>query len=113
VRRFVLTAVLAIALSLAAGATAVAPVQTAKLRVTKLAPLTVRGAQFKPAERVRLVLTTGAERFVRRVAAGPTGRFRAIFRNVTVDRCSGYGLTARGSGGSRVVLKVTPKCPPA
>ena len=78
-------------------------------------PLTVSGKHFRAHERVRLVLhqPSGATR--RRARAGRHGAFRKAFTGVTVERCSGFWVSAKGSAGSRAMLvrRAQLECPPA
>jgi hypothetical protein len=89
--------------------------QQPRLALTRSAPLTVSGRHFRAHERVSLVLhqPSGATR--RRARAGRHGAFRKLFTGVTVDRCSGFRVSAKGSAGSRasLVLRALPECPPA
>jgi hypothetical protein len=77
------------------------------LRVVDLAPLTVRGTGFVPAEKVRLALRPGRPRaVVRTVSAGPSGSFRAGFGLAAVEPCRGaVVITATGSRGSRASVR--------
>src|SRR5438105_12928308 len=103
-RAALLISVLVLVLALAEGAAGVAP--TPALKVVRLAPFTARGVHFRAHERVKLVLTTGSDRLVRRVVADRLGAFRAKFAAAAIDRCSGYVLIARGADGSHTALKV-------
>lgn len=84
----------------------------ATLKLTRGAPLTVRGTQFVPGERVRLTVS-GARKTSRRVAANGTGAFTAQFA-FTFDRCGGgLMVLAVGSEGSRAGIKLPEMlCPP-
>lgn len=86
-----------------------------RLALAQMEPLTVSGKQFRAHERVSLVLhqPSGATR--RRATAGRHGAFRKQFTGVTVDRCSGFRVNAKGSAGSRtkLVRRALPECPPA
>jgi hypothetical protein len=103
----------AVAVLLLAGSAGATSRTGAALRILKLAPLTLRGTHFKPGEHVTLVLTRAHTRTVRKARAGHTGTFTITFKATIVDRCSTYTITVRGSGGSLIVLKPKPQCPPA
>jgi hypothetical protein len=83
----------------------------ATLKLTKGAPLTIRGSHFVPRERVRLRVTSG-DQATRRVTANGTGGFVAQFQ-LDFDRCNGLLVRAIGSEGSDAALK-SPElmCPP-
>jgi hypothetical protein len=78
------------------------------LRVSNLAPLTVRGYRFDGAERLRVVITT-KRRFVRRVEANANGRFSLVLRHISIGRCAPYSVRAYGSNGLRAAVKSPPK----
>jgi hypothetical protein len=103
------------ALGLARDATGSAVARHPRLALTRVAPVTVSGRQFRAHERVSLVLhqPSGATR--RRARAGRHGGFRKAFAGVAVDRCSGFWVSAKGSAGSRATLvrRALPQCPPA
>jgi hypothetical protein len=103
------------ALGLARDATGTAVAHHPRLALTRAEPLIVSGRHFRAHERVSLVLhqPSGATR--RRARAGTRGAFRKVFTGVTVDRCSGFGVSAKGSAGSRAtfVRRALPECPPA
>ena len=97
----------------------------AYLRLVDRDPLTVQGRQFKPGERVRVVASlpesrqilasSGAEVERKTVRATATGSFRAVFPEISVDRCSLVRVTSVGARGSLAVLKVlpSPMCTPS
>ncbi len=80
------------------------------LRITDLAPLTVRGSYFEPGERVKLLVNAGKP-LARAVKAGPRGRFLARL-GVRVDpTCSAAVVQAFGNAGSRAMVDLTrPGC---
>jgi hypothetical protein len=84
----------------------------ATLKLTRGAPLTVRGTHFVPGERVRLVVSSERQT-TRRVTANGAGAFTAQFP-LAYDRCNGLIILAVGSEGSRAGLK-RPEllCPPS
>ncbi len=99
-----LTAVIA-ALALAgAVAVAAAPIVAARptLKILSLAPFSVRGAHFQPAERVKITVN-GV--LVRRATTTANGAFVVTFHGVDVDRCNGYAVKAVGSKGSSVRVR--------
>jgi hypothetical protein len=102
--------VLALALVLAFGAAPADASARARVAVVDTTPFTVRGAGFKPAERVALLVTVKS-RWERTVVASSTGSFRVRFTGPTVTPCTGYFVRARGNRGSLAVLKVVPECP--
>jgi hypothetical protein len=103
-------AVLAVALVLAFGAAPADASARARVAVVDTTPFTVRGAGFKPAERVALLVTV-KRRWERTVVASSTGAFVARFTGPAVKPCSAYSVRAQGNRGSLAVLKVVPECP--
>lgn len=80
------------------------------LRITDLSPLTVRGANFRPGERVKL-LVNAVTPLSRSVRAGSRGRFVARL-GVRVDAsvCS-VVVQAIGAAGSRAMVDMArPGC---
>ena len=88
-----------------------------KLRLTALAPVSVRGSGFGARERIRVRLRSPAvpTPTARRVRASRAGRFTASFAPVAVDRCSAFSVTALGRSSRQATLRwrVAPKCPAA
>lgn len=84
----------------------------AKLKLTRGTPLTLRGTQFAPGERVRVV-AVARTRITKRLNAGEGGAFVVRFPELWVDRCEGFSVFAVGARGSRASLK-SPEvyCPP-
>jgi hypothetical protein len=81
------------------------------LRLTKAAPITLRGTSFRSGERVR-VSATSRTTAVKRAAAGANGSFVVRFA-IPYDRCEGLLVVARGALGSRAVYKRPMlECPP-
>jgi hypothetical protein len=72
------------------------------LHVIDRVPLTVRGAHFQRAERVRLTAGKAAAA----AKAGGDGTFVITIQGA--DRCSSTRVLARGSAGSYVVVKLLP-----
>lgn len=86
------------------------------LQLVTSQPLKVRGAHFRPVERVRVVAVFGEERQARVVRATATGGFVVLFAaQPAFDRCSDTLLvTATGSRGDEARLKLPKRaCPPA
>jgi hypothetical protein len=79
------------------------------LRITRSAPLTVRGRHFHADERVRL--TTGT----RTAPAKANGDGYFVITIPGADRCNTVRVLARGSAGSYAVVKLlpAPACMPA
>jgi hypothetical protein len=88
-----------------ADATRPRPDRAAKLTVMNMKPLTFRGTRFLSAEKVRLTVVAGGERFVRRLTASRAGAFTQRFPTVMVDRCNRLMAVATGSRGSRAAIK--------
>jgi hypothetical protein len=78
------------------------------LRVVHRRPLVVRGAHFRPAERVRVRTL----RNVRVVHTTASGAFRVSLGPVPTDRCS-FGILAVGAHGDRAQVRARAMCPPA
>jgi hypothetical protein len=101
------TAAVAVAIALlgpiSTGASGSNPGPTVRAR--SFAPLAVRGANFRPAESVRVTLESPTHHAVR-VHARPDGSFVAVFRGVTVERCDGFLVRATGSKGSSAALRL-------
>ena len=76
------------------------------LQVRATAPFTVRGTEFRSAERVAVTLD---RTWVRHIRTGPGGTFVTAFAGVVVNRCDGFTVTAAGSKGSRAVLRASPR----
>lgn len=108
--RIVLLAVVAAALMAPSVALGSADAKRPTLRITDLAPLTVRGADFKPGERVKLLANAGRP-VTRAVTAGPRGGF-VVRLGVRVDAgCSAAVVQAIGKAGSRATVDLTrPGC---
>lgn len=88
------------------------PERGAKLTVVTMEPLTLRGTRFLAAEKVRLTVVTGGDRFVRRTTAGLGGSFTQRLPAASVDRCDRLLAVAIGSRGSRASIKpFQPACP--
>jgi hypothetical protein len=87
----------------------------ARLEVTKLAPLAVRGSFFRARERVRLTVSYSEVRRSRVVRASRVGSFAVTFQTLYLERCGGAVIvSAVGARGSRARTQLTPPsvCPP-
>ena len=88
------------------------PDRGAKLTVLTMQPVTLRGTRFLAAEKVRLTVVAGGDRFVRRTTATSSGSFVQRFPAITGDRCNRLLAVAVGSRGSRATIKpFQPACP--
>jgi hypothetical protein len=111
---YAILAVLAVAAPVAGAA---ASRQTAapkpKLHVYAGSPVRVTGVGFHARERVKLTFTADGV-WRRALRTTSTGRFAAVFLDVTLDRCTGYAVLARGASGTMATLKVMPvACAPS
>jgi hypothetical protein len=78
------------------------------LRIVDLSPLTVRGTNFKAAERVKLLVNAGGP-ISKSVKAGPRGGF-LVRLGVRANGC-GVVVQAIGARGSRAMVDMTrPGC---
>jgi hypothetical protein len=84
----------------------------AHLTLVKGNPVTVSGRGFRPRVRVHLMLVNKAT-ITRRPLASRTGTFTVTFPT-TLDRCSGWSVTANQPGRALVTLRspARPECPP-
>src|SRR3954463_14120892 len=87
------------------------------LTITRTTPmLAVHGAHFRPAERVRVVLTHDGAKTIRTVRASTQGAFTASLGSLQpFDPCSdAFSILAIGSSGDRATVKFVPReCPPS
>ena len=84
----------------------------ARLVLADREPVTVFGYGFVAGEHVTVrVSPFDSASFTKSVDARPTGRLAAVFR-AHLDGCAGFTITARGSAGTRVVVRelVPPPC---
>jgi hypothetical protein len=110
----VILAVLALALAVALLGSAAIGGESRKKATLELAgsaPLALRGANFRPSERVRVTLSVEVAR-TKRVTASANGAFVVRFQ-ATYDRCSVAIARAVGDKGSRAALKLVPVACPA
>jgi hypothetical protein len=108
--RIVLTAFAIALLATSATALGAADSNRPALRISDLTPLTVRGTNFKPGERIKLFVNAGTP-ITRAVRAGVRGRFVArLGVRVDASACSTV-VQAIGAGGSRALVDLTrPGC---
>jgi hypothetical protein len=78
------------------------------LRLVDRAPLTVRGANFKARELVRVTASVEEATATRSVRTGPGGGFTVRFLTLGAGRCESLHVVARGATGTRAVLKTFP-----
>jgi hypothetical protein len=89
----------------------VAAGSTARIGFASISPVSVRGAGFKPGERVTVTVSAKVTR-KKIVTASARGAFRATFKGLTIPRCRPYGVQARGNRGSIAGIKLIPECAP-
>jgi hypothetical protein len=108
--RIALLAVITALLVTAASAIGAVDARRPSLLVTDLAPLTVRGANFKPSERVKLLVNAGTP-ITRAVRTGTRGRFVArLGIRLDATSCS-VVVQAIGAAGSRALVDLSrPGC---
>jgi len=100
----------AIATMVLVATAAYAAVGTARVGVMQTSPFTVRGTGFRAHERVAVTVYAKTTR-MKAVTAGVRGGFTTAFSGVTIGRCDGYVIRAKGNRGSIAFLKVRPECP--
>jgi hypothetical protein len=73
------------------------------LRILTMRPLTVAGTDFRPGERVRVVVTSAGDETVRKIRADTVGAFEVSFDDVRTGRSvPELSVAAAGDRGSRV-----------
>ncbi len=109
--RRVLLLGLVIACALSAAGFGLAAAREPRLSITDPQPLTVRGVEFAPGERVVVTATIRVRR-TRTVFADIRGRFVVRFRGLSVqDTCDDYVIKALGNRGTRAAIRVKTVCP--
>jgi hypothetical protein len=104
---------LLVLLAAAAPVAASAEARHPALALVSRAPLTVRGAEFRPREAVHVSFSAGGQTKVVFVRATRTGTFVAS-ADVPVSRCSALRIVAVGMLGSTAVAHLPqPACIPA
>jgi hypothetical protein len=106
-RKVALVAVV-LAVSLLASTAASGRMFRAGLRLVDRSPLTVEGRSFKAAERVRVTVSASGVVERKTIRASRSGSFRAVFTDLTLGPCTGFRVSAAGSGGSRAKLNPPP-----
>ena len=102
---------LVIACALGAAGFGLAAAREPRLSITDPQPLTIRGVEFVPGERVMVTATIRVRR-TRTVFADIRGRFVVRFRGLSVlDTCEDYVIKALGNRGTRAAIKVKVVCP--
>ena len=104
-RKALLATVLVAALGVTSMALAGSGGGTPALRVTKMRPLQVSGAGFKPGERVSVTVLVSFKKWRKPAVATAAGRFSAVFRGAGVDQCTSFVVSARGDRGSRAHVR--------
>jgi hypothetical protein len=75
-------------------------------------PVTVRGTNFKSAERVQVEVVAGSRNVTRSATGSSTGAFTMRMAGVDPNACQGFSITATGNKGSRATFKRAPgQCP--
>jgi hypothetical protein len=88
---------------------------TPRLRLVDATPLTVRGANFDPAEHVSVTARGSSQQQSARhaVRAGSAGGFLVRFPTIDANDCHGFAISAIGSDGHRASLaRKSGECPP-
>jgi hypothetical protein len=79
-----------------------------RLAVVRTGPVTVKGTGFKAHDRVRVHLAAPGIDRTHRQRATARGSFTTAFESADVDECSGFTVTATGSGGERAKVHRRP-----
>ena len=75
-------------------------------------PVSVRGTNFKSAERVQVEVVAGSKTMTRSTTGSPTGAFTMRMAGIDPNACQGFSVTATGNKGSRATFKRAPgQCP--
>ena len=77
----------------------------ARISIVHATPLVVRGVGFKAGERVTVTVAHSKTLFRRVAIAGPSGVLVARWTRSMPTTCGSTTVTARGSMGTRVVVK--------
>src|SRR5436309_5117835 len=86
------------------------------LRLVDTNPVTVRGANFRPSERITLVASSTergsstVSRETKVVRSGVRGGFTAVLPTVEFNECGHFSVTASDAAGERATYKIVPKC---
>ena len=102
---------LVIACALGAASFSLAATREPRLSITDPQPLTIRGVEFVPGERVVVSARIHVRR-TRTAFADVRGRFVVRFRGLSVqDTCDDYVIRALGNRGTRAAIRVKTVCP--
>jgi hypothetical protein len=107
----VTAAVVGLVLCLAVAGAALSAASKPALRARTFAPFSIKGTNFQPSEKVKVTLSgagvhsSAGSALVTRPQANVSGTFIDTFRGVSVSRCDGYTVRAKGSLGSVAVLR--------
>lgn len=108
-RGFVLATVMALLLAGAGAAFSAGEAKRPALRILDLAPVRIQGTNFKPGERVQLLINARGP-VSKAVRAGPRGGF-TVRLGVSLGGCDELVVQAVGGRGSRAMVDVTrPGC---
>ncbi len=103
--RAVLIAISTLALAAAGAASGEPNAKKPSLRIIDQAPLTVRGTDFRPDERVKLLVNAGKP-FFRAARAGARGGFIARLGGRVDGACAEVVVQAIGARGSRAMVEL-------
>src|SRR5262249_51172024 len=93
-----------VVLALALCAPVLARQQSAHLRMSRSSPVTAQGSGFKAQEFVKVTLRLGKVTKVHGAKAKPNGKFRVVWRGLSIQNCD-WSIVAGGGGGSRATVK--------
>jgi len=84
------------------------------LRVTRALPMTIRGADFRVGDSVRVTVVMGTRRFVQQARAGSAGGFTVTWPGVRLNWCAmPLAIDARGARTGKVAARIpVAQCPP-
>jgi hypothetical protein len=92
----------------AAGRVAAAP----RIVLLDTDPVSVRGTNFKSAERVQVEVVAGSKTMTRSTTGSSAGAFTMRMAGMDPNACQGFSVTATGNKGSRATFKRAPgQCP--
>src|SRR5262245_13707436 len=100
--RMPLLAVVVLALVLCAPV--LARQESAHLRISHASPVTAQGSGFKAREFVKVTLRIGDLKKARGARATPNGKFRVVWRGISIQSCD-WSIVAVGGRGSRATVK--------
>ena len=91
-------------LALVVCAPVLAKERSARLRLSRAAPVTAKGSGFKPLEYVKVTFTMGRLKKAHGARATTRGTFSVVWPGVTIQSCD-WRVVAVGGLGSKAVLK--------